>query len=54
LALEYNLSTINILKIPFLFVKQIYIVENEFKIIITEGRWNAWSIAGKNTLGRLL
>ncbi len=34
-------------------MKQIYVVKNGFKIIIIEGRWNAWIKAGKNTIGRL-
>jgi len=35
-------------------MKQTCVIKNEFKISITEGRWNAWIIADKNTLGRLL
>jgi hypothetical protein len=35
-------------------MKQDYVIKNEFKIIIAKRHWNAWIIAGKNTLERLL
>ena len=34
-------------------VEQAYVVKNEFKIIIAEGRWGAWIQSGKHTLARI-
>jgi hypothetical protein len=31
-------------------VKQIYVVNNEFQINKTEGRWNVWIMAGQHIL----
>ena len=34
-------------------LKKTYIVKNQFKIVIAEGRWSAWLQAGQHTLSKI-